>query len=90
MQMNVNGTIGQAVAQYVGGTVLELEVVLDPHVAGCYAVQALVKPERGNATIVQFLITDVPISNVTCDHLEEVTFTSWPPTSRQPGSSFNR
>lgn len=79
MMMSLDGTIGNAVAEYVGGRVIELDVVPDPIVPGCYAIQALVKPEGQNATIVQFLIEGVPLRNVCAGDLQECEFRSWPP-----------
>lgn len=85
MQMDVNGTIGKAVADYTGGTVLELDVVPDPNVPGAYAIQATVRadyfdpPQVG---VAQFLLSGVPVQKVTEDDLEEVEFTAWPPTAK--------
>jgi hypothetical protein len=82
MWMQLDGTIGRAVAEYIGGSVLELDVVPDPGVKGVYAIQALVKPNDGNAFQVQFLLSGVSLKTVVAGDLEEVEFTSWPPTSR--------
>jgi hypothetical protein len=81
MTLDRDGTIGVAVAEYTGCRVLELDVVLDS-VPGVFAVQSLVKSQSGNAFVVQFLLRGVPLQNVCAGDLEEVEFTSWPPTAR--------
>ena len=82
MRVALNGTIALAVADYIGGAVIECDVVPDPQIAGVYAIQALVKPEDGNALVVQFLLRGVPLQNVVAGDLEEVEFVMWPPTTR--------
>lgn len=80
MKCDVNGTIGRAVADYTGNRVLELDVVPDPVVPGVFAIRALTKPSVGGyAHVIEFLISGVPVQNVTADDLSEVEFTSWPP-----------
>lgn len=79
MKVDISGSIGRAVAGYTGAEVLELEVVPDLFVPGCYAVQALCKQAGENASISQFLIEGVPLQNVAAGDLIDVVFTCWPP-----------
>lgn len=81
MNIQLDGVIGRAIADYTGAQVLELEAVVDPVVAGAYGIQALVKSERSNPRIVQFVISGVPLRHVTDRDLQEVEFDSWPPRS---------
>ena len=76
---NVDGTIGQAVATYSGGIVLELDVVAGPSV-GEFAIQALIKYPRTAPCYAQFLVSGVLLQDIGADDLAEVEFTAWPPT----------
>jgi hypothetical protein len=82
MTIDVNGTIGRAVASYTGARVLEVEVVAAPLAADRLAIRALTKFDRENATITEFLVTGVRAEDVTADDLEEVEFISWPPSAQ--------
>jgi hypothetical protein len=75
-----HGTFVSAVADYTGGAVVDLDVVIDPYVPGVYALQAKVQYDEDDIRTVQFLVRNVPVAKVTSSDLEEVTFTTWPPT----------
>jgi hypothetical protein len=82
MNIKTNGTLGHAIAEYTGLRVLELDVVADPVIEGTYAMQATVfDPETSSGRMLQFLVCDVPLRQVTENDLEECEFTHWPPTS---------
>ena len=75
--------IKEAIELYTGAKVTSIEVVKDPVITDSYAIQT--KHDKANKEHVrQWLLVHVDstmsISNL-CDLLEEVEFTSWPPTS---------
>lgn len=79
-----DGTIGRAVATYTEREVVEIEVARDPIVVGAFAVRATVRrstEEWWSTDTLDFLITGVPLQDVSENDLEEVYFTSWPPVS---------
>lgn len=79
----VNGTVGQAIADYMGRKVDWVKMCLDPVVVGTYAIRAQVQAVfPGHSYIVDFLIKGVALTKVTPRDLEEVEFTEWPPSSR--------
>lgn len=77
MEMKPNGTVGRAIAEYLGADLSEmtaLEGFLDPMVPGTFAFQATIR-----ATTYQFLVC-VPLQKVTSEDLEEIEC-EWPPKS---------
>ena len=79
IEMLSSANIGRAVVGYLGVPIRDLDVVADPQVPGCYAIQVVAK---GMGTV-QFLLRGVPAANVVAGDLEEVEFTTWPPKMRE-------
>jgi hypothetical protein len=80
MVVDMNGTIGKAVATYTGGLVERLEVIADS-VPGTYACMAIVRRHRERPLVLQFILRGVALHRVTENDIEECDFTSWPPRS---------
>ena len=77
MEMNIEGTVGEAIETYTGRELERLECAPDPNVAGCYGLRAWFE----DGEVADFVVKGVALRSVTEDDLEEVEFTTWPPTS---------
>lgn len=77
ISVSLTGTLAEVVKNYTGRELEDLEVVPDPEVPAVYALQATFTDGQR----LQMLLKDVALNKVTIDDIEEVEFTSWPPTS---------
>jgi hypothetical protein len=74
--MKRNERIKQAIGDYTGLAVNELDVCPDPKVEGTYAARATLSDGH--------VMTCLFIGEISTENLEEVEFTTWPPSSGNP------
>lgn len=75
--------IKESIELYTGAKVTSIEVVKDPRITDSYAIQTK-HLENAKERVCQWLLVHVDStlsSSNLCNLLEEVEFTSWPPTS---------
>lgn len=79
MNVRLTGTLARAIRNYTGCQLVDLEVIPDPHLPGVFAVRA--RTQRAMLMQEDFFLVRVPLHKATENDLEEVSFTTWPPSS---------
>lgn len=81
-ELSTDGAVAKAIAAYTEQPVDWVRICPDPLVRGVYAIRAQIHSrEQPSAWTVDFLLRNTPLQEATADMLEEVPFTSWPPTA---------
>ena len=85
INLDLKGTIAQAVYFYTGSQPEVLQCVPDPQVPGTYAFRATIMEVCDGKSYprdLHFVTAGVALHRITADDLQECEFSEWPPVAR--------